>query len=174
MRDRVKPSDVEEIVVQTYDLAVSGHDHTEIPGSYSAKMSIPYATAVGLIYGKAGLQEFSEDMVKQPDILNLAKKIRVYADDAYSKAFPEKQTAYVTIKTGDAVYSERVDFPKGEPENPMSDAEFRDRYDGLMSYAGIAPSVSLRIEASLPTMEAVMPSTILSETPLRFTLSRMS
>ena len=145
MRDRVKPSDVEEIVVQTYDLAVSGHDHTEIPGSYSAKMSIPYATAVGLIYGKAGLQEFSEDMVKQPDILNLAKKIRVYADDAYSKAFPEKQTAYVTIKTGDAVYSERVDFPKGEPENPMSDAEFRDRYDGLMSYAGIAPSVSAAV-----------------------------
>lgn len=74
LRDKVKVSDVEEINVRTYDLAVSGHDHTDIPGSYSAKMSIPYATAAGLIYGKAGLQEFTEDAVVGIEIINLTKK----------------------------------------------------------------------------------------------------
>lgn len=142
MRSSVKPENVEEIEIQTYDLAVSGHDHTEIPGSYSAKMSIPYATAAGLIYGKAGLQEFSEEAVKEKIILDLTKKIHVSADDELSKVFPDIQAAVVTIRTKAGEYTDRVNFPKGEPENPLDDQEFRDRYDGLMEYAGVLPAVS--------------------------------
>ena len=142
LRNQVKPEDVESINISTYSLAVSGHDHTEIPGSYSAKMSIPYATAAGLIYGKAGLQEFSEEAVKDEQILVLTKKIHVQADEALSAAFPEEQTAIVTIKTPQGTYSDRVDFPKGEPENPLTDEEFRVRYDGLMAYANVKSDVS--------------------------------
>lgn len=142
MRVKVKPEDVEEIDIRTYDLAVSGHDHTEIPGSYSAKMSIPYATAAGLIYGKAGLQEFSEKAVKGNEILSLTRKVKVFADDALSAVFPGIQAAIVTIKTENGEYTDRVDFPKGEPENPLDDKEFRDRYDGLMAYAGVDPAAS--------------------------------
>ena len=137
MRSNVKSEDVESIDIRTYKLAVSGHDHTEIPGSYSAKMSIPYATAAGLIYGKAGLKEFSEDTVKNPKILDLTKKVKVSADEELSAKFPDIQTAIVTIKTKNGEYTDRVDFPKGEPENPLSDEEFRNRYDDLMEYAGI-------------------------------------
>ncbi len=145
MKGKIKPEDIREIDIRTYDLAVSGHDHTEIPGSYSAKMSIPYATAAGLIYGKAGLQEFSEDVVKSDNILMLTKKIKVSADEELSKVFPEIQAAVVTIKTNTGEYKERVDFPKGEPENPLTEAEFRERYDGLMEYAHIANDVSQRV-----------------------------
>lgn len=142
MREKVTPADVEEIDIRTYDLAVAGHDHTEIPGSYSAKMSIPYATAAGLIYGKAGLQEFTEEAVKGDEIVALTKKIKVEVDDGLSSVFPGIQAAIVTIKTKDSEYTDRVDFPKGEPENPLTEEEFRERYDGLMEYAGVLPSIS--------------------------------
>lgn len=142
LREKVNPEDVEGIDIQTYSLAVSGHDHTEIPGSYSAKMSIPYATAAGMIYGKAGLQEFSEDMVRNEQILKLTRKIHVEADEELSRAFPAEQTAIVTVRTKDGEYTERVDFPKGEPENPLTDEEFRTRYDGLMAYGGVDPDIS--------------------------------
>jgi len=145
LRQKVDPADVESIDIRTYDLAVVGHDHTEIPGSYSAKMSIPYATAAGLLYGKAGLQEFSEDVIREGTVTDLAKKITVHADEALSAAFPGIQAAEVTITTRDGLYKERVDFPKGEPENPMSEEEFRERYDALMAYAGIAPAVSAAV-----------------------------
>lgn len=145
MSDRVKVSDITEIAIQTYDLAVSGHDHTEIPGSYSAKMSIPYATAAGLLYGRAGLQEFSEEAVRGREILDLTKKIRVTADDALSAVFPGVQAAIVTIRTPEETLTERVDYPKGEPENPLSDEEFRVRYDGLMEYAGVSAAVSAAV-----------------------------
>lgn len=142
LRKNVRPEEVEEILIKTYDLAVSGHDHTDIPGSYSAKMSIPFATAAGLIYGKAGLQEFSEEAVKGAEILSLTKKIKVEADSDLSAVFPSVQAAVVTIKTKDGEYTDRVDFPKGEPENPLTDEEFRIRYDGLMAYAGVDKAVS--------------------------------
>ena len=142
LRESVKPEDVEEIDIKTYDLAVAGHDHTEIPGSYSAKMSIPYATAAGLIYGKAGLQEFAEEAVKGTDILALTKKIKVESDPELSSIFPRIQAAVVTIKTRNGEFTDRVDFPKGEPENPLTDEEFRIRYDGLMEYAGVDSAVS--------------------------------
>lgn len=137
LRSQVSYKDVEEITVKTYDLAVSGHEHTEVKGSYSAKMSIPYATAVGLIYGKAGLQEFSKETVKNEEVLNLARKITVFADENLSTIFPDVQAGIVTIKTKNGEYTHRVDFPKGEPENPLTDIEFKERYNDLMEYADV-------------------------------------
>ena len=137
----LKPEDVEQIKVETYNLAVSGHDHTDIKGAYSAKMSTPYSTAVALIYGKAGLQEFSEENLNNPTVQSLTAKIQVVADDEMSRFFPEKQSAKLTITTSNGSYSERVDFPKGEPENPMTEEEFHNRYEGLMAYGNVPEQV---------------------------------
>lgn len=156
LRNQIRPEDVERIDIQTYDLAVPGHDHKEIPGSYSAKMSIPYATAVGIFYGKAGLQEFSEEAVKREEVLNLARKINVKADEKLSAAFPEIQAAIVTIRTKDAEFTDRVDFPKGEPENPLTDEEFKTRYDGLMEYAGMDPDVSETVFSTVNQRDALV------------------
>ena len=142
MRSQVNPEDVECIDIKTYALAVFGHDHKEITGSYSAKMSIPYATAVGLIYGRAGLQEFSREVVNSEKVRSLTKKIDVKIDEELSLMFPQKQSAIVTIKTKNGFFSERVDYPKGEPENPLTDEEFKMRYDGLMGYGGVKKSTS--------------------------------
>lgn len=156
LRDKVRPEDVEEIDIRTYDLAVSGHDHTDIPGSYSAKMSIPYATAAGLLYGKAGLQEFTEEAVKRAELLDLIHKVRVSSDDELSAEFPAVQAAVVTIRTRNGEYTYKVDFPKGEPENPLTDEEFRDRYDGLMGYAGVNTAVSSAVFNSVYNKNAMV------------------
>ena len=135
----LRASDVQSIRIRTYDLAVPGHDHTEIPGSYSAKMSIPYAAAAGLVCGKAGLQEFTEARVKDPEILGLTRKIRVEADPELSRIFPEVQAAVLElVTTTGSVLTDRVDYAKGEPENPLNEAEFHSRYLDLMDYGGTA------------------------------------
>ena len=105
-------------------MAVAKHDHTDVPVSASAKMSIPYSVAVGLLYGKAGLSEYDEEHVKNEDIKSLTKKVEVYSDDDFTAAFPKVTSALVEISTIDGkIFSEQVDFPKGEPENPMSEKE---------------------------------------------------
>lgn len=144
------------ITVDTYDLAVKGHDHTVIKGAYDAKMSTPYSTAVALIYGKAGLQEFGEDVLNDDAVRQLTAKVQVLPDKEMSSIFPEKQSAVLTIETKDGIYSERVDFPKGEPENPFDEEEFRDRYEALMAYGEIADSTYTNIynKVNQPTIKA--------------------
>lgn len=160
LREQVGPADVDRVDVRTYRLAVSGHDHVEAQGAYSAKMSIPFATAAGLLHGKAGLQEFTEEAVRRPELCALARKVRVEADDAFSAAFPGKQTAVVSVHTSRGEFRAQVDYPKGEPENPLTDAEFRARYDGLMAYAGVSPETAARVydDVSLPgtTVEGLL------------------
>ena len=160
LRDRLRPEEIEEVDIRTYGLAVSGHEHTEIPGSYSAKMSIPYATAAGFLFGKAGMQEFLEETVRDPHVAALTRKIRVSEDPALSALFPEKQSAVMTVRMKDgSVFTQRVDYPKGEPENPLTENEFCERYDGLMAYAGIGKAESDRIyrdvQAGNPDMESL-------------------
>lgn len=137
----IRPDDVQSIRVETYDLAVSGHDHTEVKGAYSAKMSTPYSVAVALAYGKAGLQEFGEEVLDNEIIKDLTRKVQVVADTSMSQIFPKKQSALLSIKTKEGSYSERVDFPKGEPENPMTEVEFRERYEALMAFGTIEKDV---------------------------------
>ena len=141
----IKVEDVQRIKVETYDLAVAGHDHTEAKGAYSAKMSTPCSVAVALVFGKAGLQEFTEEVLENKLIKDLAGKVQVVADESLSRIFPGKQSAVLTVETSDGIYSERVDFPKGEPENPLTEEEFLDRYEALMSYGKIEKDVQVSI-----------------------------
>ena len=138
----ITPEVVDKIKVETYNLAVSGHDHTDIQGAYSAKMSIPYSTAVALIYGKAGLQEFGKDILENDTVKALTKKVEVFANEELSSVFPDKQSAIFTIEANGKQYSKRVNFPKGEPENPLSEEEFKTRYDDLMAYGCVKKEVS--------------------------------
>lgn len=130
-------SDVDSIVVETYKLAVSGHDHTEIKGVNSAKMSIPFSLAVALCKGKAGLDEFSDEMIADEDIRRLVKKISVIENAQLSALCPQKRAAIVTINTSGRSFVEQVYYPKGEPENPLSESEVAFKFKGLASYCGL-------------------------------------
>ena len=78
--------------------------------------------------------------------LELTKKIHVAADEAFSASFPKEQTAVLTITAKDGrTFSDRVDFPKGEPENPFTEEEFYGRYMELMRFGGRADDVSERL-----------------------------
>jgi 2-methylcitrate dehydratase PrpD len=126
---------IQGISVITYRGVIGKHDHTTICGISSAKMSIPYALAVALLTGKAGIEEFSSELVNNPDILALTAKVSVSADDKISALVPQQRAAIVEVVTssGDR-YSERVDYPKGEPENPLTQRELESKIISLALY----------------------------------------
>ena len=153
----IKGSDVLSVEVATYDLAVKGHDHTVVPTTASAKMSIPYSVAVGIIYGKAGLREYETDYLKDKNILDLIDKISVKAEEEISKKFPEVTTAIVSLKTiSGAQYTEQIDFPKGEPENPITEEEFNKRFVQLATYGGKTGNEAEKIIETVKSMNGEM------------------
>ena len=130
-------NEIEHIHVDTYKLAVAGHDHTEIKGVNSAKMSIPYSLAVALFTGKGGMDEFTETYINNTEILSITDKITVSDVDELTSSCPQKRVAIVTVKTKNGDFTERVDYPKGEPENPLSQQELEDKFRGLAIYGGL-------------------------------------
>jgi 2-methylcitrate dehydratase PrpD len=135
--EKINPHEISSIRVDTYYWAVGGHDHADIQGVSSAKMSTPYSLAVGLLNGKAGLYEFVPELINNAEVIELANKVSVHSDDELTGLFPHKRGAAIVVTMNDGrVINNRVEIPKGEPENPVTDTELKDKFVELALYGG--------------------------------------
>lgn len=131
-KNDIELENIKEIKVKTYKLGVKGHDHINIKGVASAKMSTPYSVAVALKTGKAGLEQFMSDQLEDDAIIDLTKKVIVIPDEDLSQLVPHKRAAIVEVNIFDKEqYIERVDLAKGEPENQLTDKELEDKFVSL-------------------------------------------
>lgn len=130
LHESVSVNDIDHVEIKTYKFGVKGHDHNEINGTASAKLSTPYAVAASLIYGKADLSVFEP---LDENILKLASKVLVKEDETLTKESKQKRAAIVTVFLSDGSKKEcRVDYAKGEPENPMSVSDLINKASGLI------------------------------------------
>ncbi len=132
---------IRRVRVSTYRLAVTHHDHTTVESVSSAKMSIPFSTAVALVRGSAGIGQYTDETIRFGAIDRLAKLVEVEADEEYSAAFPQLTSARVelTLEDGRNLAAE-VHEPKGDPGNPLSDAELEEKFLSLARFAAIPQS----------------------------------
>ena len=56
------------------------------------------------------------------------RKVDVYIDEEVEKQYPSKCGAKVEIKTGEGTYEFKIENPKGDPENPLTDEEFKAKF----------------------------------------------
>lgn len=130
---------IDKIKVTTYKGVIGKHDFKDIHGESSARMSIPYSVAVALTTGKAGIAEFAEPYVSNKALLDLTQKVDVVPDDALSKLVPDKRVAIVEIMMKDGhVFTEKVDYPKGEPENPLTQDENLTKFLSMTEHAAVS------------------------------------
>lgn len=133
----ISVDDVDSIKVDTYALAIKGHDHTDIKGISSAKLSIPFSVALAFVRGNAGLNDYINETVSDDEILSLTKKVIVCENKEFTNDAKSKRIAEVTLTTKNGkVYSKRVDYAKGDPENPMSRDEIIEKYISLVEWSG--------------------------------------
>ena len=124
---------INNVEVETYRLGVKGHDHTDIQGIASAKLSTPYAVAAGLLYGRADLTVF-EPLDER--IVELAQKIKIIENSTLTAESPKMRVAIVKVMLIDGTEKEcRVDYAKGDPENPMTEEELKEKNNMLLAYA---------------------------------------
>ena len=93
----LKPEQIEKIEVHTYKLAVGSHDHTEIRGISSAKLSTPYAVALAIVKGSCGYADYNEDNLNDSWIKDLTRKVCVIEDESLTAQSPDVRGARVTI-----------------------------------------------------------------------------
>lgn len=135
---KLQPEDIDRIEVHTYKLAVGSHDHIDIRGISSAKLSTPFAVALALVKGSVGYADYNEDNLNDYWIKNLTRKVSVIEDDDLTQRSPAVRGARVTIYIKDgSVCEASCMYPKGEPENPLSREELEEKFIGLAMYGGL-------------------------------------
>jgi 2-methylcitrate dehydratase PrpD len=137
-KDAIKAEEVAAVHIATYELGIAGHEHVDIVGVNSAKMSTPYSFAVAMCEGKAGLAEFEQAYFERPDISALTEKVTVQSNDYYNEHYPNKRGAEIKIvTTSGQEFTRATDLPKGEPETKMTHSEIIVKFRELAHFAGL-------------------------------------
>jgi 2-methylcitrate dehydratase PrpD len=117
------------------------------------QFGLPYVVAVSLIKKRASVPEFTDEAIEDPAVRALAQKVRWTYSEEFEKMYPKAYPASVTVKTKDGkTYYSRVDFPKGDPENPVTDEELLDKFY-LLSSRNISKRQGQRISEAVLNLE---------------------
>ena len=97
-----------------------------------AQFSMPFAAAVALTDGRANLEQYRLDRLGDKRIRELMARVECVADPELDRGYPERWAAWARVRTRDGRTLEaRVAYPKGDPENPFSKRELREKFAAL-------------------------------------------
>lgn len=143
LRDEIGDTGIiESIEVRTFDAAYdiigTGIEKWNPGTRETADHSLPYCIAVALIDGAVGLQQFFDERIRDPVLHGLMQRIKISRDAGLNSQYPEAMPNLIEILTKDERrYSKKVSYPKGHPENRMSDREVEDKFRSLAK--GVVP-----------------------------------
>ncbi|GAB7386460.1 MmgE/PrpD family protein [Bacillaceae bacterium] len=131
----VTPDQIERIRVKGYRSVLAITDNPQPETVYAAKFSIQFCTALAFVKGRAGLADFHEGNLRDPAIRELMERIEASIDPEIDAAYPEKwgTALEVTLRNGERIVK-RTDYPKGDPENPVSAEELIDKFKRLAGH----------------------------------------
>ena len=134
--NKIKVEDVESVDVGTnrnnYAALLRHHPTTGL----EAKFSMEYCMAALLVYGQAGLSEFTDAAVNKAEVQAMIERVHFHADAEADAAGFDKMTTIIRIHLKDGrVLNGRADFGKGSPANPMSYEEVAEKFHLCAEFA---------------------------------------
>jgi 2-methylcitrate dehydratase PrpD len=110
------------------------HHHPQT--GLEAKFSMEFCLAILLIERKAGLAQFTDEVVRRQDVRQMIDKVRYYVDPEAEAAGFDKMTSIlrITLASGEVI-SGRASFGKGSPADPMTFEEAAMKFRGCADYA---------------------------------------
>lgn len=108
-------------------------DHKRRPMSaVEAQFSMPFGAAVAMLHGRASVHEHTDELARDPRVRDLMDRVQCVRDPSLDADYPEKWPATVEIRLEDGrSYATRVDYPKGDPENPLTTLELEQKFHDL-------------------------------------------
>jgi 2-methylcitrate dehydratase PrpD len=157
----IRPEQVVAVRVGTNSHMPNTLIHREPNNELQAKFSMEYSMAILLVAGRAGLSEYTDEVVLRPDVQAMLKKVHFGVHPEAEAAGYHKMTTILDIELVDGrVISGRADFGKGSPSDPMSYDEvarkFRENTDYARFPAAQADAI-VEMVAKLETLPSIEP-----------------
>ena len=103
------------------------------PKNYvDGQFSMAFVGAVAIREGRMGWDDYETHLDDQ-DTLALCKKIKAVVDDRAEAHYPTNMSGVARVDIEGTSFEQMVVDPKGEPNNFLSDAEMRGKFDTLVA-----------------------------------------
>jgi 2-methylcitrate dehydratase PrpD len=114
---------VTRVVVRGHPLLSVRADRPDISTGREAQVSVQHAVAAALVFGKVGLDQFTDACVRDPKVLELRRTVEVLRDENFATT-----AAAVEITTADGGTHELTQpAARGSDANPLSDSDLEDK-----------------------------------------------
>jgi len=143
---RPDPASIERIDVATYRFAANMNE-TQPANSFAARYSLPHAAAAIVLRGGADHRAFTEEVLRDPAIAALRRRVEIREDPELSRSVPRLKPARVTVRFTDGREVTRLrESARGDYEDPYGEDEVRSKFRDLAGLALSAEGVA-RVEA---------------------------
>ncbi len=152
------PENVEKIQIRSLARAA---DILSDPSKYdphtkeTADHSLPYVIAAALAERQVTPAQFTMQKIMDPRIRAQLKKVEVVADPEIEKVFPALQRVIVNITTTDGrLFTRQLDYPKGDPRNPLTDQEVEEKFAALAEGV-LSPGAQKKLKDAIWNLEKI-------------------
>ena len=134
--NNLSAEDVDEIIIGMleigYPIVVEPTELKYNPQNVvDAQFSMPFAAAVAVLFGKASPDEYTDKVISSNQVKTMMKKVRFIKDGKLERLYPRQWPASVVVKTRDGKkYDLFIEYPKGDPENPLTWPELIEKFNG--------------------------------------------
>ena len=135
--NNIDPRGIKEIVIDTCSMAIRAvvepRDIKYVPPNVvGAQFSLPYTAACAALFGDVSVNQFTDEKLADANIIDFAKRIEMVHTGEMDQYLPSIFAANVTIRMKHGGECSRLTkFSKGDPENPMTPDEIRDKFLSL-------------------------------------------
>ncbi len=133
--NNIQPDDIESVTVTSIaracDILFDPHKY-EPKSRETADHSLPYCLARAILDREISTRTFDDEKINDPAVSKIIHKIKGEASEEFERMFPAKQPSRVTLtlKNGKSV-SVYLEYPKGDPREPMSLRDLEIKFKGL-------------------------------------------
>lgn len=129
-KHQLRHDEIETIEIETYSIANSLTGHlSEKASELASKFSMPVAVALLLVFGESDAAAYQQQYLSDPRVRDVARKVSVLVSPERDKLYPHQRGASVVIRIKNKLYQHEVNFPSGEPENPLGDNELIQKFE---------------------------------------------
>ncbi|WP_255448310.1 MmgE/PrpD family protein [Telmatospirillum sp. J64-1] len=128
--------DVQFIAIAGYGPTVAICDRMNVESARDARFSVQYCVSALMHLGNVRMAAFTPEALEREDIRAFMPKITVREDAELVAAYPRKRMARLTITLKDGRVIEHFQRTrKGDPDDPLTDAELFEKFHELASSA---------------------------------------
>lgn len=128
------PERIARVEIDTYPATLDLTDNPNPTHEYAAKFSVHYCVATALVRGRLTLGDFGPESLADPTVRALMGRTEVRVDPDFQRRYPKEWCCRITLTSDSGErFQQLTTSPKGDPENPLSLAELREKFRSMVA-----------------------------------------